>query len=85
MSITEKPRGFACQWQGPVWVCIYLFHESRQGNHISYGSTVTTELIHRVPSLSLCLCFKTSLSPFILIHEVLGEAFKIFSVPDVSE
>lgn len=47
--------GFACQWQGPVWVFIYLFSESRQGNHISYGCTVTIGILYRVLSLSLSL------------------------------
>ena len=60
--------GFACQWQGPVWVFIYLFYESWQRNHISHGCTVSTGL-HRVlsllcshPSLSVSV-FKTSQVP----------------------
>ncbi len=77
--------GFACQWQGPVWVFIYLFYESRQGNHISYGCTVTIGLLYRVLSLSSLLpylslsvsVFKTS-QALILICGGPGRSHEIF-------
>lgn len=66
----------ACQRRGPVWVFICLLSESRQGNHISYGCTVTIQLLHRIlnppssPSLprSLWICIYKALCPRVLIR-----------------
>ena len=62
--------GFSCQRQGPVWVFIYLFYESRQGNHISYGCTVTIGLLYRVLSLSLSLSLSLECCPISLSASV---------------
>lgn len=85
MGITQTQEGLRVSDRG---LCGYLYTSSMShGRGITLAMALLSPLNSSTgyhPSLSVSV-LKTSLSPFILIHKVLGEGFKIFSVPDVSE